>query len=99
MLSCQLRSPDRTLYDGDVVSVTARSPRGEFAVLATEELRFACFGGTLAMDGSRVVILGSEIIRREEIDLEAERLRAGTSPEAVARARLELLEKVARDNG
>ncbi len=33
MFTCQLRSPDETFYDGHAVSVTARSPRGEFCVL------------------------------------------------------------------
>jgi F-type H+-transporting ATPase subunit epsilon len=115
MFQCQLRSPDRTLYDGEAVSVTARSPRGEFAVLAhhapllaelavgplrirtaTEELRFAFFGGTLSANANRVVILGSEIVPREEIDLEEERRRAGEAPQGKARERLELLEKVAQ---
>ncbi len=120
MLSCQLRSPDRTFFDGEAVSVTARSPRGEFAVLAHHApllaelapglLRirtangdhgFACFGGTLSMDSNRVVILGSEIVPREEIDLEGARRAAAdaTLPPAElarARARLELFEKVAR---
>ncbi len=119
MLYCQLRSPDRTFYEGEVVSVTARSPRGEFAVLAhhapllaelavgplrirtsSEELRFACFGGTLSMDGDRVVILGSEIVPRQEINLEEARRRAmdasrTAGEQASARARLALLEKVA----
>jgi F-type H+-transporting ATPase subunit epsilon len=114
---CQLRSPERTFYDGEAVSVTARSARGEFAVFAhhapllaelapgllrirtaAEELRFACFGGTLSVAENRVVILGSEIASRDDIDLEEERRRAGTSPSESARTRLELLEKVARRN-
>jgi len=65
---------------------------------ATDELRFACFGGTLSMDGKRVVILGSEIVPRDEIDLDAERRKAGATPQGAAKARLELLEKVARDH-
>jgi len=119
MLHCQLRSPDRTFFEGEVTSVTARSPRGEFAVLphhapllaelaagpvriqtASGERRFACFGGTLAVEGDRIVILGSEIVPREEIDLAAARRRAtgavGSDAEReAARARLRLLEKVA----
>jgi hypothetical protein len=50
------------------------------------------------MDGTRVVVLGSEIVPRGEIDLEAERRRAGASPLGPAKARLELLEKVAGDH-
>jgi F-type H+-transporting ATPase subunit epsilon len=34
MLDCQLRSPDRTFFDGEAASVTARSPKGEFAILS-----------------------------------------------------------------
>lgn len=34
MVYCELRSPDRTFYQGEVMSVTARSSRGEFSVLA-----------------------------------------------------------------
>ncbi len=33
MLDCQLRSPDRTFYEGKAASVAARSQKGEFAVL------------------------------------------------------------------
>jgi F-type H+-transporting ATPase subunit epsilon len=119
MLHCQLRSPDRTFYDGEVVSVTARSPRGEFCVLAQHapllaelaegpirirtadgELQFACFGGTLSMDGARVVVLGSEIVPREEIDVGELRTRIADPslplPELAAlQARLRLLERVA----
>lgn len=119
MLKCQLRSPDRTFYDGDAVSVTARSRHGEFAVLAqhapllaelaagplrirtaTGVLDFACFGGTLSMEGNRAVVLGFDIVPRDEIDLESARRRAadtslGAAESADARARLELLEKVA----
>jgi len=123
MLHCQLRSPDRTFYEGEATSVTARSPSGEFAVLphhapllaelaagpiriqtASGERHFACFGGTLAVEGDRMVILGSEIVPREEIDLEtARRLAADAArPDAerkVARARLGLFEKVAGRHG
>jgi F-type H+-transporting ATPase subunit epsilon len=123
MLHCQLRSPDRTFYEGEATSVTARSPSGEFAVLphhapflaelaagpiriqtASGERQFACFGGTLAVEGDRMVILGSEIVPREEIDLEAARRRAAdvARPDAereVARARLGLFEKVAGSYG
>jgi F-type H+-transporting ATPase subunit epsilon len=119
MLHCQLRSPDRTFFEGEATSVTARSPRGEFAVLphhapllaelaagpvriqtASGERQFACFGGTLAVEGDRIVILGSEIVPREEIDLAAARRRAtgavGSDAEREAsRDRLKLLEKVA----
>jgi len=119
MLHCQLRSPDRTFFEGEATSVTARSPRGEFAVLphhapllaelvagpvrirtASGERQFACFGGTLAVEGDRIVILGSEIVPREEIDLVAARHRAtgavGSDAEReAARTRLRLLEKVA----
>jgi len=119
MLHCQLRSPDRAFCEGGTTSVTARSPRGEFAVLphhapllaelaagpvriqtASGERQFACFGGTLAVEGDRIVILGSEIVPREEIDLAAARRRAtgavGSDAEReAARARLRLLEKVA----
>jgi F-type H+-transporting ATPase subunit epsilon len=120
MLSCQLRSPDRTFYEGEAESVMARSPRGEFGVLAHHapllaelapgllrirttdgDLGFACFGGTLSVDSNRVVILGSEIVPREEIDLEgARRVAADASlppaEHARAQARLEVFEKVAR---
>ena len=123
MLHCQLRSPDRTFYEGEVTSVTARSPSGEFAVLphhapllaelaagpiriqtALGERQFACFGGTLAVEGDRIVILGSEIVPREEIDLDAARRRAADAarPDAereLARARLGLFEKVAGSHG
>ncbi len=34
MLHCLLRSPDRTFFDGEAVSVTARSARGQFTILA-----------------------------------------------------------------
>jgi len=119
MLHCQLCSPDRTFYEGEATSVTARSPSGEFAVLphhapllaelaagpiriqtASGERQFACFGGTLAVEGDRMVILGSEIVPREEIDLDAARHRAADAarPDAereLARARLVLFEKVA----
>jgi F-type H+-transporting ATPase subunit epsilon len=119
MLHCQLRSPDRTFYEGEALSVTARSLKGEFAVLphhapllaelaagpvriktASDELQFACFGGTVAVEDDRMVILGSEIVPREEIDLEAARRRAADvgrsdAERDVARARLRLLEKVA----
>jgi F-type H+-transporting ATPase subunit epsilon len=33
MLDCRLCSPDRTFFEGKASSVTARSPKGEFAVL------------------------------------------------------------------
>jgi F-type H+-transporting ATPase subunit epsilon len=123
MLHCQLRSPDRTFYEGEATSVTARSPSGEFAVLphhapllaelaagpiriqtASGERQFACFGGTLAVEGDRMVILGSEIVPREEIDLEAARRRAAdvARPDAereLARARLGLFETVAGSHG
>jgi F-type H+-transporting ATPase subunit epsilon len=123
MLHCQLRSPDRTFYDGEATSVTARSPRGEFAVLshhapllaelaagpiriqtASGERRFACFGGTLAVDGDRMVILGSEIVPREEIDLETARRLASDAARSdaereAARARLGLFETVAGSHG
>ena len=119
MFTCQLRSPDRTFYDGEAVSVTARSPRGEFAILAhhapllaelaagplrirteTGVLEFACFGGTLTMEANRAVILGFDIVPRDEIDLESARRRvaeaaSGPAEAAAAKARLELLEKVA----
>jgi len=32
-MHCQLRSADRTLYDGDASLVVAQSPRGEFAIM------------------------------------------------------------------
>jgi len=32
-MQCQVRSPDRTLYDGEATMVVARSTRGEFAVM------------------------------------------------------------------
>ena len=32
-MRCQLRSADRTLYDGEASMVVAQSPRGEFAVM------------------------------------------------------------------
>jgi len=32
-MRCQLRSADRTLYDGDASLVVAQSPRGEFAIM------------------------------------------------------------------
>jgi F0F1-type ATP synthase epsilon subunit len=67
---------------------------------ASGERQFACFGGTLAVEGDRIVILGSEIVPREEIDLAAARRRAtgavGSDAEReTAQARLRLLEKVA----
>jgi F-type H+-transporting ATPase subunit epsilon len=33
-MRCQLRSADRTLYDGDASMVVAQSPRGEFAIMS-----------------------------------------------------------------
>ncbi len=32
-MRCQLRSADRTFFDGDVSMVVAQSPRGEFAIM------------------------------------------------------------------
>ena len=32
-MHCQLRSADRTFFDGDASMVVARSPRGEFAIM------------------------------------------------------------------
>lgn len=32
-MHCQLRSADRTYFDGDASMIVARSPRGEFAVM------------------------------------------------------------------
>ena len=32
-MHCQLRSADRTFFDGDASMVVAQSPRGEFAIL------------------------------------------------------------------
>jgi len=32
-MRCQLRSANRTLYDGDASMVVAQSPRGEFAIM------------------------------------------------------------------
>lgn len=120
--TCQLRSPDRTFFDGDALSVTARSARGEFAILANHApllaelsagplkirtaetvLEYACLGGTLSMEANRAVILGSDIVPRDEIDLEAARRAAlaSTTPDeqARAKARLEILEKVVGQHG
>jgi F-type H+-transporting ATPase subunit epsilon len=123
MVYCELRSPDRTFYQGEAVSVTARSSRGEFAVLAhhapllaelspgsirirtaTEEREYACFGGTLSTDGARIVILGREIVPREEIHTDELRKLLddpSRSPPEVAelQARIALLEKVAGRHG
>jgi len=121
-LRCQLRSPDRTFYDGEAVSVTARSPHGEFAVLANHApllaelaagplrirtpegvLEYACFGGTLSMEKNRAVVLCSDIVPRDEIEVEAARRRAAdpsvdAGERERAKARLEVLEKVVGDH-
>jgi len=47
-MHCQLRSADRTLYDGDASLVVAQSPRGEFAIMnGHAPLLAALAGGTI----------------------------------------------------
>ena len=66
-MHCQLRSADRTLFDGEATMIVARSPRGEFAILGDHAPLLAVLApGVLRIQsdtGERVFVIRGGILR------------------------------------
>ena len=66
-MHCQLRSPERTLFDGEATLVAAHSPEGEFAVMTGHAPLLAALDTAPLRiktdDGERVFAVGSGVLR------------------------------------